>query len=103
MYNRILKYNFHHPKFFAKKNLCAQVKLSVEDIEMLLNALVYDGKVERTVSGEGNNMYRAIQPLLSSPGLIKAPCGICPVRTFIAIYIIDTIWFYIFYLFFFSL
>lgn len=77
---------FQHLKFFLlKKNHMLQVKLSVEDIEMLLNALVYDGKVEKTISGEGNNMYRAIQPLLNSPGLIKAPCGICPVRISIAI------------------
>ncbi|EFN85335.1 probable DNA-directed RNA polymerase III subunit RPC6 [Harpegnathos saltator] len=58
----------------------SKVVLSVEDIEMLLNALVYDGKIEKTATEEGNFMYRAIQPLLSSPGLIKAPCGICPVR-----------------------
>lgn len=70
--------------FAKKKNHMLQVKLSVEDIEMLLNALIYDGKVEKTIS-EGNNMYRAIQPLSSSPGLIKAPCGICPVRISIAI------------------
>lgn len=57
--------------------------LSVEDIEMLLNVLVYDGKVERTLSKDGN-MYRTIQPLLSSSGLMKTPCGICPVRTLIA-------------------
>lgn len=58
----------------------SKVKLSVEDLEMILNTLVYDGKVERSVSGEGNNLYRAIQSLLEPPGLIKSPCGVCPVR-----------------------
>ncbi|KAG7202576.1 hypothetical protein KM043_009772 [Ampulex compressa] len=58
----------------------SKVKLSVEDLEMILNTLVYDGKVERTLAEDGNHLYRAVQPLLSSPGLIKAPCGVCPVR-----------------------
>lgn len=59
---------------------------------MLLNALVYDGKIERTISTDGSNMYRAIQPLLSSPGLIKVPCGICPVRRIFII--IETMYIY---------
>lgn len=58
----------------------SKVKLSVEDLEMILNTLVYDGKVERTLSGDGSNLYRAIQPLIKPPGLIQAPCGVCPVR-----------------------
>jgi len=58
----------------------SKVKLSVEDLEMILNTLVYDGKVERILAPDGNNLYRAIQPLLISPGLIKTPCGLCPVR-----------------------
>lgn len=73
---------------------------------MLLNVLVYDGKVEKTFSGDGNNMYRAIQPLLNSSGLIKAPCGVCPVRTFIAIYDQNDLkhfFFYFFYISFFIL
>jgi len=49
-------------------------------MEMILNTLVYDGKVERILAGDGSNLYRAIQPLLNSPGLIKTPCGLCPVR-----------------------
>lgn len=47
---------------------------------MILNTLVYDGKVEKILAGDGNNLYRAIQPLLVSPGLIRSPCGLCPVR-----------------------
>lgn len=68
-----------------------QAKLLLEEIEMLLNALVYDGKVEWTLSTKGENMYRAIQPLLSPPGLIKAPCGICPVRRMFIIQMIISI------------
>lgn len=58
----------------------SKVKLSVEDLEMILNTLVYDGKVERTLSGDGNTLYRAVEPLLNPPGLIKSTCGVCPVR-----------------------
>lgn len=47
---------------------------------MILNTLVYDGKVERILAGDGSNLYRAIQPLVTSPGLITTPCGLCPVR-----------------------
>ncbi|XP_046751042.1 probable DNA-directed RNA polymerase III subunit RPC6 [Diprion similis] len=58
----------------------SKVKLSVEDLEMILNTLIYDGKVERTLSSDGSNLYRAVEPLLSPPGLIRTPCGVCPVR-----------------------
>ncbi|KAK2588532.1 hypothetical protein KPH14_006311 [Odynerus spinipes] len=58
----------------------SKVKLSVEDLEMILNTLVYDGKVEKTISSDGNKLYRSIQPLLTSPGLVKVPCGVCRVR-----------------------
>lgn len=56
------------------------MKLSVTNMEMILNTLVYDGKVERILAGDGSNLYRAIQPLLNSSGLIRTPCGLCPVR-----------------------
>ncbi|CAL1676284.1 unnamed protein product [Lasius platythorax] len=58
----------------------SKVKLSVTNMEMILNTLVYDGKVERILAGDGSNLYRAIQPLVTSPGLIRTPCGLCPVR-----------------------
>ncbi|XP_012542500.1 probable DNA-directed RNA polymerase III subunit RPC6 [Monomorium pharaonis] len=58
----------------------SKVTLSITNMEMILNTLVYDGKVERTFTGEGNNLYRAIQPLLNPPGLIRTPCGLCPVK-----------------------
>lgn len=54
---------------------------------MILNTLVYDGKVERTLSGDGSNLYRAVEPLLSPPGLIKSTCGICPVSCFYSLHV----------------
>jgi len=56
-----------------------QVKLSVRDIEIILNTLVYDDKIERKPSGD-KNLYRSIQPLVNLPGLVRSPCGLCPVR-----------------------
>lgn len=46
---------------------------------MLLNTLVYDGKIEQISSGD-KNLYRSIQPLVNLPGLMRNPCGLCPVR-----------------------
>lgn len=66
-------------KFITELGI-SKVKLSVTNMEMILNTLVYDGKVERILAGDGSNLYRAIQPLVTSPGLIRTPCGLCPVR-----------------------
>jgi DNA-directed RNA polymerase III subunit RPC6 len=69
----------------------SKVDLSVEDIESILNTLVYDGKVERSVmsnnittnvtSVEHIYLYRAVGSALDSKlgsGLVRIPCGICP-------------------------
>ncbi|XP_011692437.1 PREDICTED: probable DNA-directed RNA polymerase III subunit RPC6 [Wasmannia auropunctata] len=58
----------------------SKVTLSVTNIEMILNTLVYDGKAERILAADGSTLYRVVQPLLNLPGLIKTPCGLCPVR-----------------------
>lgn len=58
------------------------MKLSVEDIEMILNTLIYDGKVEKIVADK-SNLYRAINPLVDPPGLVKSPCGVCPVIKYV--------------------
>lgn len=60
--------------------MCLQVKLSINDIEMILNTLIYDGKIEKISSGDNKNLYRSIQPLVNLPGLMRNPCGLCPVR-----------------------
>jgi DNA-directed RNA polymerase III subunit RPC6 len=60
----------------------------VEDIETILNTLVYDGKVERSImaasasfsSNEQLNMYRAVDPVLPAArgsGIVRMPCGTC--------------------------
>lgn len=67
----------------------SKVQLSVEDIEMILNTLIYDGKVEKNVisstgmrnskSKDTTNLYRIIEPVVKSAGLMRMPCGVCPV------------------------
>uniref|UniRef100_G3MKQ0 DNA-directed RNA polymerase III subunit RPC6 n=2 Tax=Amblyomma TaxID=6942 RepID=G3MKQ0_AMBMU len=81
---------------FIKKLGISKVQLSLEDIETILNTLIYDGKAEKTVvcgssvlggssknsssSEELLNLYRAIEPLVESAGLMRMPCGTCPVK-----------------------
>ncbi|GIX89256.1 DNA-directed RNA polymerase III subunit RPC6, partial [Caerostris extrusa] len=83
--------------FKSSKTICdyinnlkiSKVQLSIQDIEAILNTLVYDGKVEKSVachtspSGEENltNMYGIIKPHLSSCALMRIPCGGCPVHS----------------------
>ncbi|XP_043207160.1 DNA-directed RNA polymerase III subunit RPC6-like isoform X1 [Amphibalanus amphitrite] len=62
----------------------SKVNLSVPDIEKILDTLIYDGKVERRLQAGGGvqeqlKLYRATQTLLPPVGLVKTPCGICPV------------------------
>ncbi|XP_032881628.1 DNA-directed RNA polymerase III subunit RPC6 [Amblyraja radiata] len=67
----------------------SKVELSMEDIETILNTLIYDGKVEITIiaakegtvgSVEGQmKLYRAVNPIIQPTGLMRTPCGMCPV------------------------
>lgn len=64
----------------------------MEDIETILNTLIYDGKVEMTIiaAKEGTvgsvdgrlKLYRAVNPIIQPTGLVRAPCGLCPVSYF---------------------
>lgn len=62
----------------------SKVQLSVEDIETILDTLIYDGKCERTIvasvgdTGQ-SKLYRAVNPVIESTGLMRMPCGSCPV------------------------
>lgn len=68
----------------------SKVELSMEDVETILDTLVYDGKAERTLlaAKEGSvgsvdgqvKLYRGVNALLQPPtGLVRTPCGLCPV------------------------
>nr|KAG5714484.1 hypothetical protein BaRGS_006930 [Batillaria attramentaria] len=64
----------------------SKVQLSVDDMETILNTLIYDGKVMQSVrvgaggsQGEGQvKMYRVAKPLIETTGLMRMPCGFCP-------------------------
>ncbi|KAG8179914.1 hypothetical protein JTE90_006277 [Oedothorax gibbosus] len=56
----------------------SKVELSVTDVETILETLVFDGKVER--SPEDPKSFSVVRPLLSSCGLMRVPCGVCPVH-----------------------
>lgn len=65
----------------------SKVTLTVQDMETILTSLIYDGKAEAITvfdSGENSSMmqkkwYRAIKPMIPVPGLMRIPCGVCPV------------------------
>ncbi|XP_077574644.1 DNA-directed RNA polymerase III subunit RPC6 [Stigmatopora nigra] len=67
----------------------SKVELSMEDIETILDTLVYDGKAEPDVMAakEGTvgsvdgrlKLYRAVEPVLAPAALVRTPCGLCPV------------------------
>ena len=63
-----------------------QIKLTVNDIKDVLNTLIYDGKVKDILKvgsglseGEDHKMYRLLKPLIPTTGLMRVPCGVCPV------------------------
>ncbi|PSN42697.1 DNA-directed RNA polymerase III subunit RPC6 [Blattella germanica] len=75
--NKILKILENKKLIKAVKSV--SVQLSVEDMETILDTLLYDGKVERSVAMDGSHLYRAVESLLPAPGIVRMPCGVCPV------------------------
>ncbi|KAL5008625.1 hypothetical protein ScPMuIL_014206 [Solemya velum] len=73
-------------KFISELGI-SKVQLSVEDIETILDTLIFDGKVEKSIvskpgqSGDSGQvrLYRAIRPPIQSTGLMRMPCGACQV------------------------
>lgn len=61
----------------------------MDDIETILNTLIYDGKVEMTAiaAKEGTvgsvdgqvKLYRGVNPVIQPTGVVRTPCGLCPV------------------------
>jgi DNA-directed RNA polymerase III subunit RPC6 len=65
-------------KFISELGI-SKIKLDEEDLETILKTIVYDGRAQRVLQGDGSYMYRAIDVLLPPEGLVQTPCGICPV------------------------
>ena len=60
----------------------SKVQLKVEDIESILDTLIFDGKVEKTLTlnnGKEVRLYRAVEALVPVTGLMRMPCGGCPI------------------------
>ena len=72
----------------------SKVTLSVTDIETILDTIIFDGKAEMILVSDSSTgistteitegiaqkkLYRSIKPLVSVPGLMRVPCGVCPV------------------------
>jgi len=56
------------------------VELAKEDIESILDTLIYDGKIEKITKEEEEKVfYTVMDPFLKTTGLVQVPCGICPV------------------------
>lgn len=70
---------------FIEKSKISRVQLSQADIEMILEKLVYDGLVERQIMAHSNEgdlkSYRSTNQFVTSTGLMKMPCGVCPVSS----------------------
>merc|ERR1719347_11312 len=57
----------------------SKVNLKDNEIESILQTIVYDGKAEKCESLDGRTLYRAVIPLRPSAGLSRCPCGVCPI------------------------
>lgn len=57
----------------------SKVQLRAEDIDMIMDTLISDGKAERCEDVGNGSLYRVVNSPVSSPGLILSPCGVCPV------------------------
>ncbi|XP_046685156.1 DNA-directed RNA polymerase III subunit RPC6 [Homalodisca vitripennis] len=65
-------------KFITELGI-SKVQLSEDDIRTILDTLLYDGKVERILNVTGEYLYQAMESYLPPPGIVRMPCGICPV------------------------
>ena len=59
----------------------------MKDIETILNTLIFDGKVDMTLVADASSksgsaqrkLYRAVSQAVTPTGLVRTPCGVCPV------------------------
>jgi DNA-directed RNA polymerase III subunit RPC6 len=71
-----------------------KVNLTVEEIEAILETLVYDRKIEMRMVSDGDEQiktYRTVETLLSSAGVVRIPCGVCPVIKIVLFFFITSI------------
>ncbi|XP_057337816.1 probable DNA-directed RNA polymerase III subunit RPC6 [Microplitis mediator] len=66
-------------KFIADLGI-SKVQLNQEEVISILDSLFYDGKVDKTINANDEVVYGAIPYLIPTPGLMKTPCGFCPIQ-----------------------
>lgn len=68
---------------YIDKLKISKVKLTLEDVEKILESLVYDGLAERSASTDEDGIavscYRASELFIKETGVMKVPCSVCPV------------------------
>jgi DNA-directed RNA polymerase III subunit RPC6 len=67
----------------------SKVELSIDELELVLQTLVYDGRLEDVKSSvliltnkaasSGKTIYKASKKIMASSHLTESPCGACPV------------------------
>ena len=75
--------------FLSYKEICqvssdmkiVKFNLTVEDIETILDGLVFEGKVEKSTTSDGNcnkkvKMYRSVAQPVPFASITKTPCGV---------------------------
>ena len=64
----------------------SKVELKEEEVELILNTLVFDGHLEDVQSSillitgyaAAKKMYKVAKPMSSLPSITYSPCGVCP-------------------------
>ncbi len=84
----------HHASFasigevlqFISQLGISKVALTSKDIETIMNTLVFDGRAEMSIVAESTGgsfnqkkLFRGTKPILPVAGLMRIPCGLCPV------------------------
>lgn len=59
-----------------KESGILKIAIGLGEIESILQTLVFDSLVEKD---DLNSVYRALEPMAKSSGLMSVPCGVCPV------------------------
>jgi len=63
-----------------RKTNITRVELNLDDIQMILDTLIYDGKVEE-IQLKGRRAYKPSKLSIPKNGYTAIPCGMCPVAS----------------------
>lgn len=93
-------FTVRNSSYLSSKEICqiisdlkiVKFNLTVEDIETILDTLVFDGKIEMSTISDGYcdgqlKTYRTVETTVSSAGIARIPCGVCPVIKLVQFFI----------------